>query len=89
MLTVECLGLQVTAAVVTCGGLCPGLNDVVQNIVCSLSSLAAFPSFYGITPQRRSPCLSHCHTQGVRVTLTQFLTPFARRYSMQGSECIQ
>ena len=28
-------GLQVTAAVVTCGGLCPGLNDVVQNIVSS------------------------------------------------------
>jgi len=27
---------QVTAALVTCGGLCPGLNDVVQNIVCTL-----------------------------------------------------
>lgn len=27
---------QVTAAVVTCGGLCPGLNDVVQNIVYTL-----------------------------------------------------
>ena len=27
---------QVTAAIVTCGGLCPGLNDVVQNIVCKL-----------------------------------------------------
>lgn len=26
----------VTAAIVTCGGLCPGLNDVVQSIVCSL-----------------------------------------------------
>eukprot|EP00884_Botryococcus_braunii_P007256 jgi/Botrbrau1/16531/Bobra.314_1s0004.1 len=26
----------VTAAVVTCGGLCPGLNDVVQNIVFTL-----------------------------------------------------
>ena len=25
-----------TAAIVTCGGLCPGLNDVVQNIVCKL-----------------------------------------------------
>lgn len=25
-----------TAAVVTCGGLCPGLNDVVQNIVYTL-----------------------------------------------------
>jgi len=27
---------QVTAALVTCGGLCPGLNDVVQNIVYTL-----------------------------------------------------
>jgi len=27
---------QVSAAVVTCGGLCPGLNDVVQNIVHTL-----------------------------------------------------
>ena len=28
---------KVTAAIVTCGGLCPGLNDVVQNIVYQLS----------------------------------------------------
>ena len=28
---------QVTAAIVTCGGLCPGLNDVVQNIVYTLN----------------------------------------------------
>jgi 6-phosphofructokinase 1 len=27
---------QVTAAIVTCGGLCPGLNDVVQGIVKKL-----------------------------------------------------
>ena len=27
---------HVTAAIVTCGGLCPGLNDVVQNIVGTL-----------------------------------------------------
>lgn len=27
---------DVTAAIVTCGGLCPGLNDVVQNIVFTL-----------------------------------------------------
>lgn len=29
--------MQVTAAIVTCGGLCPGLNDVVQNIVYTLA----------------------------------------------------
>lgn len=28
---------QVSAAIVTCGGLCPGLNDVVQNIVYTLT----------------------------------------------------
>jgi 6-phosphofructokinase 1 len=27
----------VTAAIVTCGGLCPGLNDVVQGLVLKLS----------------------------------------------------
>lgn len=32
-----CSLLQVTAAIVTCGGLCPGLNDVVQNIVFTLT----------------------------------------------------
>lgn len=31
------LSAQVTAAIVTCGGLCPGLNDVVQNIVYTLA----------------------------------------------------
>jgi 6-phosphofructokinase 1 len=29
--------LQVTAAIVTCGGLCPGLNDVVAGIVNKLT----------------------------------------------------
>lgn len=33
---VSCGCPQVCAAVVTCGGLCPGLNDVVQNIVSTL-----------------------------------------------------
>lgn len=28
---------EVTAAIVTCGGLCPGLNDVIQNIVYTLA----------------------------------------------------
>lgn len=30
--------MQVTAAIVTCGGLCPGLNDVVAGLVNKLSS---------------------------------------------------
>lgn len=28
---------SVTAAIVTCGGLCPGLNDVVQGLVQKLT----------------------------------------------------
>ena len=34
-----------TAAVVTCGGLCPGLNDVIQNIVFTLED-------YGVPPDQ-------------------------------------
>ena len=29
---------QTTAAIVTCGGLCPGLNDVIQGLVIKLAS---------------------------------------------------
>ena len=42
--------LQVTAAIVTCGGLCPGLNDVVQNIVYTLND-------YGV-PEDQVQCRS-------------------------------
>ncbi len=42
--------LQVTAAIVTCGGLCPGLNDVVQNIVYTLND-------YGV-PEDQVQCFS-------------------------------
>ena len=34
-----------TAAIVTCGGLCPGLNDVVQGLVYKLTD-------YGVRPPR-------------------------------------
>ena len=30
------MGSQVKAAIVTCGGLCPGINDVVRQIVYTL-----------------------------------------------------
>ena len=41
--------LQVVAAVVTCGGLCPGLNDVIQNIVFTLEDYGVPPdSIFGI-----------------------------------------
>ncbi|KAK9836290.1 hypothetical protein WJX81_002333 [Elliptochloris bilobata] len=40
---------QVTAAIVTCGGLCPGLNDVIQNIVFTLEDYGVRPdAIFGI-----------------------------------------
>ena len=39
---------QVRAAVVTCGGLCPGLNNVVREIVCSLETNYGAEQVYGI-----------------------------------------
>lgn len=34
---------EVHACIVTCGGLCPGLNTVIREIVCGLSHM------YGVT----------------------------------------
>jgi 6-phosphofructokinase len=31
--------VQVRAAIVTCGGLCPGLNDVIRQVIFSLLNL--------------------------------------------------
>ncbi|MFP4416361.1 MAG: ATP-dependent 6-phosphofructokinase [Fibrobacterota bacterium] len=39
---------KVSAAVVTCGGLCPGLNDVIRSIVMSLWYLYGVRDIYGI-----------------------------------------
>jgi 6-phosphofructokinase len=38
----------VTAAIVTCGGLCPGLNDVVQNIVYTLTDYGGGLGVWGL-----------------------------------------
>ena len=34
---------EIQAAIVTCGGLCPGLNTVIRELVCSLHHM------YGVT----------------------------------------
>ena len=39
---------QVKAAIVTCGGLCPGLNNIVREITKSLLNLYSVPKVYGI-----------------------------------------
>jgi 6-phosphofructokinase 1 len=39
---------EVRAAIVTCGGLCPGLNTVVRELVCGLHDMYGVTSIYGI-----------------------------------------
>ena len=39
---------EVVAAIVTCGGLCPGLNDVIKNIVQQLYETYGITKVYGI-----------------------------------------
>ncbi|WVZ96860.1 hypothetical protein U9M48_042443 [Paspalum notatum var. saurae] len=39
---------EVTAAIVTCGGLCPGLNTVIRELVCGLHDMYGVTSVYGI-----------------------------------------
>jgi 6-phosphofructokinase 1 len=39
---------KVKAAIVTCGGLCPGLNNVVRELVLSLANLYGVETVYGV-----------------------------------------
>ncbi|MEW6238173.1 MAG: ATP-dependent 6-phosphofructokinase [Candidatus Omnitrophota bacterium] len=40
--------VRTKAAIVTCGGLCPGLNDVIRGLVLSLHHHYGVPAIYGI-----------------------------------------
>ena len=42
-------GAQVKAGVVTCGGLCPGLNNVIRSLYYELSHAYGVPEIYGFT----------------------------------------
>ena len=39
---------EVQACIVTCGGLCPGLNTVVREIVCGLYHMYGVHRVFGI-----------------------------------------
>lgn len=39
---------DVRACIVTCGGLCPGLNTVIREIVCGLHHMYGVKTVYGI-----------------------------------------
>ena len=44
----DLLELQVCAGVMTCGGLCPGLNNVIRQVVLDLYQLYGIKTVYGI-----------------------------------------
>ena len=39
---------QVKAAIVTCGGLCPGLNNIIREVTKALLNLYGVPAVYGV-----------------------------------------
>jgi 6-phosphofructokinase 1 len=39
---------KVTAAIVTCGGICPGVNTVVRELVCCLETLYGVSKVWGV-----------------------------------------
>lgn len=39
---------EVRACIVTCGGLCPGINTVIREIVCGLSNMYGVDEILGI-----------------------------------------
>lgn len=39
---------EVTACIVTCGGLCPGLNTVIRELVCGLDYMYGVKNILGI-----------------------------------------
>ena len=51
------LRAQVKAVIATCGGLCPGLNNVVRQLVLDLYQLYGVHTVYGI--QCVPPCPAH------------------------------
>lgn len=40
--------IDVNACIVTCGGLCPGINTVIRELVCGLHDMYGVPKIYGI-----------------------------------------
>jgi 6-phosphofructokinase 1 len=53
---------QTICAVVTCGGLCPGLNDVIRGIVLTLNYSYGVRTIYGIPYGYAGFCARHGHS---------------------------
>lgn len=52
---------DVRACIVTCGGLCPGINTVIREIVCGLWTQYGVRDIYGIDVSKEAPCGCCCH----------------------------
>lgn len=50
---------EVHACIVTCGGLCPGLNTVIREIVCGLYNMYGVKKVVGIDVSLCSIITSH------------------------------
>lgn len=49
------------ACIVTCGGLCPGLNTVIREIVCGLSHMYGVQEILGIVVSWHSLWFMHAY----------------------------
>lgn len=60
---------DVLACIVTCGGLCPGLNTVIREIVCGLSHMYGVKKIIGIdvSPIGLAALLSKSLTQNLLI----------------------
>ena len=59
---------EVNAAIVTCGGLCPGLNTVIRELVCGLYDMYGVTSVVGIEVRTEE-------FHSVRLVKTFFILP--------------
>lgn len=51
---------ECAAAIVTCGGLCPGLNNIIRELVLSLHNLYGVRKVYGVRCVRRQHAVAAC-----------------------------
>ncbi|XP_047318039.1 ATP-dependent 6-phosphofructokinase 2 [Impatiens glandulifera] len=54
---------EVRAAIVTCGGLCPGMNTVIRELVVGLWELYGVREIYGVKAGYRGFYSADCHVQ--------------------------
>lgn len=71
---------EVTACIVTCGGLCPGLNTVIRELVCGLDYMYGVKNVLGI---QVSFLLQTIHIMMPRNMVFFFLLVFLRGFIVE------